>query len=70
MERLELTVEGMHCEGCVASVQNALKSRDGVANANARLADGLVTVEFDPGAINRAVIEDAIEGAGFDVVAG
>ena len=70
MERLELTVEGMHCEGCVASVQNALMSRDGVADANARLVDGLVTVEFDPGAINRAVIEDAIEGAGFDVVAG
>ena len=70
MERLELTVDGMHCEGCVASVRNALTSRGGVTVATARLDDGLVTVEFDPAAIDRAGIETAIEDAGFDVVPG
>ena len=68
MERLELTVDGMQCEGCVAGVQNALTSRPGVTAAAARLDDGLVTVEFDPAAIDRAGIEAAIEEAGFDVV--
>ena len=70
MERLEVTVDGMACEGCVASVQNALTGRTGVAAATARLHDGLVTVEFDPSAIDRAAIETAIEDAGFDVVPG
>ncbi|MDE0349804.1 MAG: heavy-metal-associated domain-containing protein [Gammaproteobacteria bacterium] len=70
MERLELTVDGMQCEGCVASVRNALTSRDGVTVATARLDDGLVTVEFDPAAIDRGGIETAIEDAGFDVVPG
>ena len=69
MERLELTVEGMHCEGCVTSVRNALTNRTGVARATARLEDGLVTVEFDASTVDRAGIESAIEDAGFDVVA-
>ncbi len=67
MARLELMVEGMHCEGCVASVQNALTNRNGVTQATARLHDGLVTVEFDPDAIDRVGLETAIEDAGFDV---
>ena len=70
MERLELTVDGMACEGCVASVQNALTGRTGVAAATAQLHDGLVTVEFDPSAIDRTAIEIAIEDAGFEVVPG
>lgn len=70
MERLELTVDGMQCEGCVTSVQNALTGRDGVTVATARLDDGLVTVEFDPAAIDRGGIETAIEDAGFEVVPG
>ena len=70
MERLELTVEGMQCEGCAASVQNALTGRNGVTVATARLRDGLVTVEFDPAAIDRVGIETTIEEAGFEVVPG
>ena len=70
MERLELTVDGMQCEGCVSSVQNALTGHVGVAAATARLHDGLVTVEFDPAATDRVSIETAIEDAGFEVVPG
>ena len=70
MERLELTVEGMQCEGCVASVQNALTGRIGVTAATARLHDGLVTVDFDAAAIDRGGIENAIQDAGFEVLPG
>ena len=69
MERLEVTVEGMQCGGCVSSVQNALTSRDGVSGATARLEDGLVTVDFDPATIDRSGIEAAIVDAGFEVAA-
>lgn len=69
MERIELTVEGMTCGGCVNSIQNALNARDGVANATANLDAKQVTIEFDPGVIQKAGLVEAIEDAGFDVAA-
>lgn len=69
MERVELTVEGMTCGGCVNSIQNALNARDGVASATANLDAKRVTIEFDPAIIQRAGLVEAIEDAGFDVAA-
>ena len=70
MEQLEIRIEGMSCAGCVASVQNALTSRDGVVSAAADLESGIVAIEFDPAVIARDGLETAIEDAGFDVAAG
>ena len=69
MDSIELKVEGMTCGGCVKSIQNALNAHDGVGSASADLDSKLVTVEFDPGVIQRAGIVRAIEDAGFDVAA-
>ena len=69
MERIELTVEGMTCGGCVNSIQNALNGRDGISNAAADLESKIVTIEFDPAVIQRAGLVQAIEDAGFDVAA-
>ena len=69
MERIELRVEGMTCGGCVNSIQNALTSRDGVANASADLDSGIVTIEVDPAVIEQPALQAAIEDAGFDVAA-
>jgi copper chaperone len=69
MERVELSVEGMTCGGCVKSIQNALHARAGVANATADLAAKRVTIEYDPAVIQRAALVAAIEDAGFDVAA-
>jgi len=69
MERVEIRVEGMTCGGCVNSIQNALNQREGVHRATADLENGIVSVDFDPTLIARAALEDAITGAGFDVLA-
>ncbi|MDJ0929440.1 MAG: cation transporter [Gammaproteobacteria bacterium] len=69
MERIELTVEGMTCGGCVNSIQNALNGRAGISNAAADLESKVVTIEFDPAVIQRAGLVQAIEEAGFDVAA-
>lgn len=69
MQRVELTVEGMTCGGCVNSIQNALNGRDGVSNAAADLDSKLVTIDFDPSVIQREGLVQAIEDAGFDVAA-
>lgn len=69
METVQIKVSGMTCGGCERSVQNALTSRKGVASAKADRVAGLVSVEFDPGQIQRAALEKAIAEAGFKVAA-
>lgn len=69
MSHTELKVSGMTCGGCVKSVQNALKARDGVSNAVADLTSGLVTVDFDAAAITVSELQQTIEEAGFEVSA-
>ncbi len=70
MEHLEIRIEGMHCDGCVAGVQRALTNRPGVDAARADLVSGIVAIDFDPSRIDRPGLEAAIEGAGFDIAAG
>ena len=70
MEHLEIRIEGMQCDGCVASVQRALMHCSGVDTARADLDTGIVAVAFDPSKIDRPGLEAAIEDAGFDIVAG
>ena len=65
-ETIDIAVEGMHCEGCVASVQNALARLAGVARATARLDAGVATVAYDPTRLAIADLKTAIEDAGFD----
>ena len=69
MERVEIRVAGMTCEGCVNSIQNALNRREGVCQASADLDSGTVIVEYDPMGIARAALEEAITDAGFDIAA-
>ena len=69
MEKVQIKVSGMTCGGCERSVQNALTSHKGVAVAKADRAAGVVSVEFDPGVIQRQALEKAITDAGFKVAA-
>lgn len=69
MEKVELRVEGMTCGGCVTSVQKALTSHDGVSSATADLESGVVSIDYDPGLIQKAALKKAILDAGFEVAA-
>ena len=68
MQHMLFKVDGMTCNGCVTSVQNALTSRVGVSKAVADLDNGSVSVEFDAGAVQPEELQKAIEDAGFEVV--
>ena len=61
----ELTVEGMHCEHCLASVETALDGIGGVW-ARASLPDHVRVLSKDP--IDRAALAAAVESAGYRVV--
>ena len=66
-ETIELRVEGMSCDGCVSSVEKALRRLDGVIEASADLDAEQATVTIDPATIGRDTLAQAIEDAGFDV---
>lgn len=61
-----IKIEGMSCGGCVAGVTNAL-TRIGIENPQVEI--GQATVDYDESALTHEQIVEAIEDAGFDVVA-
>ena len=46
--RLDFPVKGMHCAGCVAKVERALRGVEGVAEASVNLATERATVWLGP----------------------
>ncbi len=65
MTRATVDITGMHCGGCVASVDRVLSKLPGVRAREVSV--GKATVTFDEGAVSEAALRDAIDGAGFEV---
>lgn len=61
-----LTIHGITCNGCVASIKNTLIQL-GITDSQIDLNTGQAIITHDD-AISRADIVEAIEDAGFDVV--
>ncbi|GEO15033.1 heavy metal translocating P-type ATPase [Microvirga aerophila] len=62
----DIPIEGMSCASCVARVEKAIRSVEGVASANVNLATGRATVALaQPGAAPEAV-DEAIRRAGYE----
>lgn len=59
---LTVPVEGMTCNGCVQSLENALRRADGIDSAEARLDPGEVTVH---GTIPETRVRELVVAAGF-----
>ncbi len=55
-------IDGMHCAGCAAGLQQALAGVDGVTGASVDYTSGLATIE---GPVPEATLLDAIERRGF-----
>ena len=62
-ETINLDVQGMHCEKCVARVKTALEACDGVTAATVSLEDNAATVEGH--GIDAAALIAAIEAIDF-----
>ncbi|MFC5530191.1 copper ion binding protein [Cohnella yongneupensis] len=66
MEKVTLQVEGMSCNHCVKSVENAVKNVG--ATATVDLSAKSVSVEYDQAKTSLLDIKQAIEDQGYDVV--
>ncbi|MBF6473932.1 MULTISPECIES: heavy-metal-associated domain-containing protein [Nocardia] len=66
MSTTTVTVTGMTCGGCAASVRTEIGHISGVGSVAIDLADGLVTVE-STSPIERAEVAAAVARAGYTV---
>jgi Cu+-exporting ATPase len=62
-EAVRLEIDGMHCSSCVAHVEEALTSVEGVSGAAVSLADS--TAEVRGSAIEAETLVDAVRAAGY-----
>lgn len=63
MERLTLTIAGMHCDHCVGRVTKALQQLQGVKVE--KVASGTASVSFDPAQATTAAIAQAVTAVGY-----
>ena len=63
MNKIELVIEGMSCEHCVAAVSEALAELPGISVDEVRV--GEARVRYDPGQVSPEQIALAIEDAGY-----
>ncbi len=63
MESIELKIEGMSCEHCVARTEKALAAVTGVNEVEVRLEPGAATVTGENVSLDDLI--DAVDQAGF-----
>ena len=66
METAEIRIEGMTCEGCVASVTRSLQRVAGVQDVDVSLGEQRAKVTYDPARIGVADLKRAVERAGYE----
>ncbi len=67
-KRTILKIGGMHCAGCVSSIQKSVSEVPGVNKVDVNLATEKATLEFDQTKVKLESIEKAIEEIGYTVV--
>ncbi len=66
-KKTTLPIEGMHCAGCVQSIEKGLKNIPGVLSVSVNLSTENALVNYDPSVVKRKDLVTAVKNAGFDV---
>ena len=67
IERATLTAPDISCGHCVATIEEAIGTLDGVAQVTADAGTKRVEVAFDPARVSLARIEETLDEAGYPV---
>ena len=62
-------VKGMGCASCAARVDKVLNRQAGVCRAAVNFASAKAVVEYDPNVCSDAILQSAVQDAGYDIVA-
>lgn len=68
IETVTLPIGGMTCASCASTIEKALSTLDGVANAAVNFAAGKATVKYAPELARPEELEKAITDAGYEVL--
>jgi len=66
MEKIDIGVGGMSCQGCVKNVTGVLLALPGVAAVEVSLEAGTARIAYDPATVGSEQFRAAVEDAGFD----
>ncbi|MGA1875587.1 MAG: heavy metal translocating P-type ATPase [bacterium] len=66
--KTSLKIEGMHCAGCVASVEKALSRINGVEEASVSLSAETARVIYDPALVSLDDLAAAVDNLGYRVI--
>jgi copper chaperone CopZ len=64
-DETRISIQGMHCMGCVGRVERALNSSHGVSGARVNLAKGEAIIEYDSSQIDLEGLKEVIKGTGY-----
>ena len=67
MNKMKLTIEGMHCASCGTNVERALRKIKGVQNVSVSVLMKKAMVESDD-KISEEVLKKAVAGTGYKLV--
>lgn len=62
-------IVGMSCASCAARVDKTLNGLPGVFSATVNYAAGVAQVEYDPEVCSDAILQSAVQNAGYDLLA-
>ena len=68
VEKRTIPVLEMSCAVCAANVESTVRALEGVRVANVNFAAGTLQVEYDPAVITPAVMQQAVQAAGYDLI--
>jgi P-type Cu+ transporter len=67
MDKITLPVRGMHCAACVAKVEGALRSVEGVGPVAVNLATEQATIEYDAARASVETLRGAVAASGYEL---
>ena len=67
MNTLTFEIEGMHCDGCAATIQFLLERHAGVQKARVSFNDGEARILYDSNAVTEEQLVAAIESSGYRI---
>lgn len=68
MTKCNYPVEGLGCASCVARVEKALQSVEGVGEVSVSLASNMAQVSFDEERVTPSQLREAVRAAGYDLL--
>lgn len=67
MKKDSMKIEGMTCSACANRIERVVGKLEGVEKASVNFATETLSIDYDPNQVDRAVIEETVKKAGYQV---